>query len=265
MDVRGFHVERYETDRRAESKAPATVNRELAALRRAFKLAVEQERLTTMPTIKLFPEDNVREGFVAPADFETLVGKLPDYLRDVTRFAFLTGWRKGELQTLAWADVDREGAAVTLRAEHSKNGEPRVLPLVGDLADLIGRRWAAREVRGPKGAVALSSLVFHRAGEPVGDFRKAWRNARKAAKLPGLLFHDLRRSAVREMDKAGVKQTVAMRVTGHKTPSMWRRYRITSTDEVRDALAQTQTAIRAQQEQARNVVELRRAAEGHKA
>lgn len=86
-----------------------------------------------------------------------------------------------------------------------------------------------------------------------------------AARLPGLLFHDLRRSAVREMDRAGVKQTVAMKITAHKTPSMWRRYRITSTEEVRDALALTQTAIRAQQDQARNVVALRPANEGGKA
>jgi integrase len=113
--------------------------------------------------------------------------------------------------------------------------------------------------------VAVSRLVFHRAGEPVGDFRKAWRKACKAAKLPGLLFHDLRRSAVRNMDRAGVAQTVAMKVTGHKSPSMWRRYRITSTDEVRDALARTQTAIRAQREYASNVVALRPAADIAKA
>jgi integrase len=83
--------------------------------------------------------------------------------------------------------------------------------------------------------------------------------------MPGLLFHDLRRSAVREMDRAGVRQTVAMKITGHKTSSMWRRYRITSVEEVRDALALTQTAIRAQQDQASNVVALRPASEGGKA
>ena len=174
VGVRGSHVERYKTERRAEKKAPATVNRELAALRRAFKLAVEQERLTAMPTIKLFREDNVREGFVTPADFETLVGKLPDYLQDFTRFAFLTGWRKGELRTLAWSDIDRDGGTATLRAANSKNSEARTLPLVGELAALIERRWAAREIQGAEGAVVtLSPLVFHRAGEPVGDFRKA--------------------------------------------------------------------------------------------
>lgn len=101
MDVRGSHVERYKAARVTEKKAPATINRELAALRRAFRLAVKQERLTTMPTIQLLAEHNVREGFITPADFEKLLAALPEHLQDFTRFAFLTGWRKGELQTLA--------------------------------------------------------------------------------------------------------------------------------------------------------------------
>src|SRR5678816_1705361 len=113
--LHGSHVDRYEAERRAEKKAPATVNRALAALRRAFKLAVEQERLITEPTIKLFQEDNTRQGFVTPADFETLLSNLPDNLHDFARFAFMTGWRKGELQTLHWSDVDRDGGTVTLR------------------------------------------------------------------------------------------------------------------------------------------------------
>jgi len=155
------------------------------------------------------------------------------------------------------------GGTATLRAEHSKNGEARVLPLVGDLATLIERRWAAREIQASEGLpIALAALVFHHVGHPIGDFRKAWATACKDAGMPGLLFHDLRRSAVREMDRAGVKQAVAMKITGHKTPSMLRRYRITSVEEVREALALTQTAIRAQQDQASNVVALRSVAEG---
>jgi len=96
--------------------------------------------------------------------------------------------------------------------------------------------------------------------QPVGDFRKAppgaarWSTACDKAKMPGLLFHDLRRSAVREMDRAGVKQTVAMKINGHRTPSMWRRYRIASVDEMREALALTQSAIRA--EQGRSIVQI---------
>jgi integrase len=260
VDVTGAHVERYKADRRAAKMAPASVNRELAALRRAFRLGVEDGRILQTPTIRLFREDNARQGFVAPADFERVVAALPTYLQDFARFAFLTGWRRGELRTLAWADVDRAAGLVTLRAEHSKNGEPRALPLVGDLADLIARRWAARELRGKDSATHLCPLVFHRAGHMVGDFRKAWRAACRTAGVPGLLLHDLRRSAVREMDRAGVKPVVAMVITGHKTPSMWRRYRITDAAEVREALALTQAAAKAQS--ARSVVPLRAASDG---
>jgi integrase len=121
----------------------------------------------------------------------------------VARFAYLSGWRKSEVQTLGWPDVDRAAGRIVLRREHSKNGEPRVLPLLGDLAALIERRWVAREYQTPDGTSALSPLVFHRDGQPVGDFRKAWETACAAAGVSGTLFHDLRRSAVRNMDRAG--------------------------------------------------------------
>ena len=104
--------------------------------------------------------------------------------------------------------------------------------------------------------------MFHHVGQPIGDFRKAWTTACRHAKNSGLLFHNLRRSAVGEMDRARVRQTVARKITGHKTPAMWRRYRITSVEEVRDALALTQTAIRAQRDQTSNLVTLRSVSEG---
>jgi len=87
---------------------PLSISREFAALRRAFRLAVEQDRLTVVPTIKLFREENARQGFVSPADFEAIVASLPHYLKDMARFAFLSGWRKGELRSLAWSDVNRD-------------------------------------------------------------------------------------------------------------------------------------------------------------
>jgi len=79
---------------------PATINRELAALRKAFRLAVRQKRIATAPAISMLQEDNVRQGFVEPKEFEAIVNNLPEYLPDLSRFACLTGWRKGELQTL---------------------------------------------------------------------------------------------------------------------------------------------------------------------
>jgi integrase len=88
-------------------------------------------------------ESNARQGFVEPATFEAIAKHLPPVLADVTRFAYATGWRKQEVLTLAWSDVDREHGVVTLRGAVSKNGEPRRLPLTSALAEIIERRWEA--------------------------------------------------------------------------------------------------------------------------
>jgi integrase len=103
-----------------------------------------------------------------------------------------------------------------LRREHSKNGESRILPLVGELAALIDRRWPAREYQAPGGTTGLSPFVFHRNGQPIREFRKVWASACNALGVAGTLFHDLRRSAVRNMDRAGVSQSVTMALSGHK-------------------------------------------------
>ena len=148
------------------------------------------------------------------------------------------------MQTLGWPDVDRSAERIVLKREHSKNGEPRILPLLGELAALIERRWVAREYETAEGTSALSPFVFHRDGHPVRDFRKAWESARRPG-FSGTLFHDLQRSAVRNMDRAGVSQTVAMALSGHKTASVYRRYRIVDENDLREALAKTQASVAA--------------------
>jgi integrase len=272
VDLTGAHIERYKADRLAATSrrhdretgvsrpvAPATINRELAALRKAFRMAVEQERLTTVPVIKLLPERNEREGFLEPATFEAVLRDLAADLQDFARFAYLTGWRKGEVQTLAWSDVDRAHRRITLRRAHSKNGDPRVLTLVDDLTALIERRWAAREYPTADHGRGLSPFVFHRGGQPIGDFRKAWATACSTAGVAATLFHDLRRSAVRNFEKAGVSQAVAMTISGHKTASVYRRYRIVDEHDIADALARTQANLR--EAPRATVTPLRRAAE----
>ena len=137
------------------------------------------------------------------------------------------------------------GYAGEVRIATSKNGHGRVLPLTGALKDLIERRWQGREYRTPENVTGISLRVFHENGVPVGDFRKAWATACAKAKVPGKLFHDLRRTAVRNMIRAGVPQTVAMSISGHRTVSVFNRYCIASDADRREALIRTEAHLAA--------------------
>jgi integrase len=237
LSVRPGDVERYVAERLKADKARATINREIGALKQAFNLARKQGSLSRVPYIALLREDNARQGFFEHADFEKVVAQLPDPINDIARFGYLSGWRRGEIVPLRWDAVDRNAREVRLKT--SKNGLGRVLPLEGELWSLIERRWEARTVEQEDGTTKISELVFHRKGEPVVDFRKAWNEAFKSAKVARRLFHDLRRTAVRNMVRAGVPQSVAMAISGHRTVSMFMRYNITSGADKVEALKKT--------------------------
>ncbi len=231
-------IETYITKRRADEKSNATINRELELLRRALRLAHGRQLLPSIPKIRVLTENNTRQGFFERPDLEAVVAALPAYLQDFTRFAYLTGWRKGEIISLRWTDVDRDAGAIRLRPEAAKTGRGRTVMLEGDLAELIDRRWQARLLE-KNGDVRVASLVFHRKGDAVGDFRKAWATACQAGGVPDKLFHDLRRTAARNMVRAGGPERVAMAVTGHLTRSMFDRYNIVSEDDLRMATQKT--------------------------
>jgi integrase len=171
----------YISARLEAGSAAATINRSTQLLAQAFNLANERKHLSSAPQIRHLSErGNARQGFFADADFRALTEKLPEYLRDFVQFGYLTAWRKGEIASLRWSDV--EGDVVRLCGENAKNGEGRSVILSGDLADLMECRKAQRQVE-TKTGVLLSAYVFHQKGEPVGDFRKAWATACVAADL----------------------------------------------------------------------------------
>lgn len=143
--------------------------------------------------------------------------------------------------------MNRETKTVFLG--HSKNGEPRVLPLVGELEKIIDRRWLARTIKNEDGSTLLANYVFHRGdGCAIGDFRKSWKAACQKAGVPSLLVHDLRRSAVRNFDNNGVSQIVGMMISGHKTASVYKRYRIVPEKDIREALEKVEQAIQKQRD-----------------
>jgi integrase len=264
-------VDRYVEVRLAKQVSPASVNRQTGLLAQALRLAHERDMLTSVIAVRRLPERNARQGFLERADLDKVVAALPDYLQDFTRFAYVTAWRRGELITLRWSDVDRSGGVIRLRPDAAKNGHGRTVAIEGDLHAIIERRWQSRQLKGPGGSVRVVEHVFHRMGRPVGDFRKAWAQACIEAGLyrvartnsdgsekmvPIRLFHDLRRSGVRNMIRAGVPERVAMEISGHRTRSIFDRYNIVSEADLRTAMQRTSAYINSQPTQ--STVTLRR-------
>jgi integrase len=233
-------VDQYIERRLADGDAKASVNRALQLLNQAYTLAE-----LPAPKIRRLDEgDNVRRGFFSEAEIRRVMANLPLELADFTLFAWLTGMRKGEIASLRWEDVD--GGCIRLRAENAKNGTARLIPLEGELAELIARRLGARPIKANE-TIMLSALIFHRNGDPIREFRKSWATACAKAGIHRL-FHDLRRSACRNMVAAGVPQVTAMQVSGHKTDSMFRRCAIASETDLRTALRVTQQYLAAKKE-----------------
>ena len=257
VEVTSDAVAKYIENLRGETYCNSTVNHRTQLLRQAFKIAMRNKVVSVAPYIPRLSEiGNEREGFFETPDFETVVSHLPAYLQDFARFGFITGWRKGSISKLRWNDVG--DGVIYLRAKNSKNRKAESIPLEGQLAEIIERRRAEQVLEAEDGTKRIAEYVFHyRNGLPVGDFRKAWKKACREANVDDRLFHDLRRTASRNMIDAGVPQAVAMKITGHKTDSIFRRYAIVNQDQKREALAKTAQHLAAQTE--RKVVAMAKA------
>jgi len=237
LAITAAEVAKYKRARLAEGKANGTVNREMAALRRAFAIAIENGLLTSAPKITMLQEAPPREGFLTHADFLAVQEHLPSDVKDFAAFLYLSGWRINEARTLNWSNVDLDAREITLQGKHSKNKMPRTLALEGELLAIVER---AHERRLP-GLPVFWYDHYHRSGErarpqPIGRFPKTWAKACEAAGRPGLLIHDFRRSAVRNYTRAGVPEAVVMRMTGHKTRSVFDRYNIVAQDDIKAAV-----------------------------
>jgi integrase len=238
-DLTTGHIKRYVDFRRSEGAANATINRELAIVRRAVRLAIagDPPLIGRLLPVRLLPERNVREGFLRRDKYRALLDALPADLKLLLIYGYHLGCRRGELLALRRSDVDLASRTVRFSARTTKNEESKVGPIYGDMV--------------PWTDLALTELqkyptcpwLFHRAGTRIRDFRKAWKTACVMAGVPGLLFHDLRRSAVKNMEDAGIPRKTAMQITGHKTESIYRRYHIVSERDIREVGSKMETFL----------------------
>jgi integrase len=160
-------------------------------------------------------------------------------LKAVATFGYRFGWRHGEILGLTWDRVDLKNGIVRLEAGETKNDDARTVYLDEELKGMLKEAFKNRRLNVP--------YVFLRDGEPIRGFRKAWISACKEAKLIGKIFHDLRRTAVRNMVRAGVPERVAMMISGHKTRSVFDRYNIVSDDDLKLATMKQSAYLKKQE------------------
>jgi integrase len=231
-------IDDYILQRRDEGASNASINRELVTIKRAFNLGIQKRIVSDRPHITLLEEDNVRQGFFERDQLEAVLKHLWSWNRPPARFAYITGWRKQEVLTLKWPQVDFEAGYVRLEPGTTKNREARVFPFTAELREILEEQRAKAD--GLKKAGIITPWVFFREGKAkpgrqIGDFKKNWNTACTDAGLPGKIFHDFRRTAVRNLVRAGVPERVAMKMTGHKTRSIFERYNIVSEGDLQAA------------------------------
>lgn len=249
IDIITDKIRGYIRDRMNQGYSNASINRELAALKRMFHLAVKNTppKVSMIPYIPMLKESNIRKGFFEHHEFLDLRDAMPFHLKPVVTFAYHTGWRRSEILTLTWDKVDLRQGIVRLDPGETKNEEGRLIYLNDELM----KELKALQKNRPLGC----PYVFHHNGNPIREFRGSWGKACIRAglwrmdrdeqgnhiKVPTKIFHDFRRTAVRNMLSCGIREKVAMMISGHKTRSVFDRYHIVSDEDLKEA-AQKQQA-----------------------
>jgi integrase len=228
--IREFTKKRQATDARNSS-----INRNLALLRRMLVLAKREGKVASVPHIAMLEESEPREGFLYADEFNQLLSAMPANLHPIMRYLYMTGCRVTAAKRVDWTQVvfDGDRVEIRLRGKQLKNRKPLLLPLPAELANVLR---ATRKVSGPVFDATNLVKAFRAACVSVGLGK--WRDPEDHDKgYDGLVLHDLRRSGVRNLRRAGVSEDIAMRISGHRTRSVFSRYNIVDAADLHDAMS----------------------------
>ncbi len=238
-DILAFRARRQE-----EGASNAEINRETSTLRRAFHLALEAELLVRMPHFpKKLEESAPRAGFFEAEELQAILSHLPELLSAPVSFAYLAGRQfASEVLALQWRNVDFEAGTVRLDMGSTKNKGGRVVYMTAQLSTLLEeQRQKTLAVQRETGQII--PFVFHKEGQQITKYDRVWKQACQAAGLPGKILHDCRRTAVRNMVRAGIPERVAMQMAGHKTRSVFDRYHIVSDSDLAEAAKRLESVL----------------------
>ena len=228
--------------RQAGGASNAEINRELDALSKMFKIAMQDGTVLVRPHVPKLRESAPRKGFVTPSDFQAVADRLEPHMRAIWTFLYLTGWRVSEALSLRWEHV---GPSEIRYTDQTKADEPaRTIPITKQLRELLTEQ--KRQIGTMKTAFVFTffrttpkgNIRKARAGTSIsyGGWLNAFRDARAAAGVrANLLAHDCRRTAIDRMERKGIARSTAMALVGHKTEAAYRRYAIVSAATLQDA------------------------------
>jgi integrase len=238
-------VERYKTRRQTSTDShghcpkPATINRELACLKAMLNIA--RKGLLHLPggmpndnpvsSVKFFEEHNIRDRVLTSEEFQRMLEASPDYLKPILQCAYYTGMRRGEILALTWDKVDLNAGFIRLKDTDTKTDAARSIPIGRELRDVLSHIPVALDAQGKR-----VPYVFTHNGQQVKSVKRVFMKVRQETGITNSVFHDFRHTATTNLRRAGVDALTAMKITGHKTMAVFRRYNTIDEDDL--AMAQ---------------------------
>jgi integrase len=228
--ISGYQKKRLdEKSYRKHPTRPATVNREIACLRTMFNKAIKDGKLDKNPIrgVKLLKEENVRERILSSEELERYKKSCPPWYLPIAMTAYHTAMRKGEIVNLSPSKVDLREGFIRLKAEDTKTGHGRVIPIDPGLMEILKQSLKVRPLNFDR--------VFHRNGKPINSEHIRWvhQSVCKDAGISDFTFHDFRHTAINNWRREGHDYFKIMAASGHKTISVFRRYNLVDECELR--------------------------------